>query len=316
MTRSAAPTVLCAGMAVLDQVFRVERMPATNAKVQASAFASVIGGCAANAAVAIARLGGRAVLAAAFGAPPDDAVGDVILAALGREGVIARGIIRVAGATSTISSILVDAAGDRMIATRCDERLFAAMPHDPRGLTADVDIVLADNWLPDLVTPICAAARARGIPVVIDGDGPMAETGELVRLATHIVFAADALRATTGIADLDQALVRISRHGTRFLAVTDGANDILWLSGGSVCRMPVVPVEVVDTLAAGDVFNGAFALSLAEGCSEAEALRCAAAAAAIKCTRRAGGAGAPCRSEVESLLASRDQARAAPVGRA
>jgi sugar/nucleoside kinase (ribokinase family) len=303
MTGAPAPRILCAGMAVLDEVFRVERVPAANTKTRAGAFASVIGGCAANAAVAIARLGGCAELAAALGEAGRDDVGDRILSRLAREGVRCSGIVRVAGASSTISSILVDAAGDRMIATHCDERLFAAAVEDPRALVASADAVLADNWLPDLVVPICAAARERGLPVVIDGDGPMGETDALVGLATHIVFSAEALRATAGRDDLGAALAHVSAHARGFLAVTDGANDILWWDGGTQ-RMAVFAVEAVDTLAAGDVFHGAFALALAEGLDEIGALRFAAATAALKCTRFGGGAAAPTRAEVETLLAT------------
>ena len=303
MSEAAAPRILCAGMAVLDEVFRVERVPAANTKTQASAFASVIGGCAANAAVAIVRLGGNADIAAALGEAGRDDVGERILTGLAREGVQGSGIVRVAGASSAISSILVDAAGDRLIATRCDERLFAAAAADPRALVAPVDAVLADNWLPDLVVPICAAARERGLNVVIDGDGPMGRGDTLVDLATHVVFAADALRATTGCDDLGAALAEMSAHVRGFLAVTNGADDILWWKQGPR-RLPVFAVAAVDTLAAGDVFHGAFALALAEGRSEVDALRFAAAAAALKCTRFGGGAAAPQRAEVESLLAS------------
>jgi sulfofructose kinase len=61
-------------------------------------------------------------------------------------------------------------------------------------------------------------------------------------------------------------------------------------------------VQVVDTLGAGDVWHGAFALGLAEGMDESTAVRFASAAAALKVQRRGGRAGAPCRAEVEELL--------------
>jgi sugar/nucleoside kinase (ribokinase family) len=298
-------TILCAGMAVLDEIFRVDR-PTLHAKTQASDFVPAVGGCAANAAVAIARLGGNARLAAVLGGPPDaDAVGDRILAGLAREGVAAPAIVRVAGVTSTLSAILVDGAGSRTIVTHCDERLFGVAVDDPETLVAGVDAVLADNWLPDLVVPICAAARRCGIPVVLDGDGPMGEADQLVTLATHLVFSAEGLRATTGSSDLWAGLERVGAHTQAFLAVTDGANDILWREGSALRRLPVFAVEAIDTLAAGDVFHGAFVLALAEGRGEVEALRFAAATAAIKCTRFGGGAGAPNRADVDAFLAER-----------
>jgi sulfofructose kinase len=96
----------------------------------------------------------------------------------------------------------------------------------------------------------------------------------------------------------------MSGHARGFLAVTNGADDILWWDDGAPQRLPVFAVEAVDTLAAGDVFHGAFALALAEGRRGTDALRFAAAAAALKCTRFGGGSAAPTRAEVEALLAT------------
>ena len=76
----------------------------------------------------------------------------------------------------------------------------------------------------------------------------------------------------------------------RFLAVSDGPDDILFIETGAVLRMPVFKIGAVDKLGAGDALHGAFALTLAEGADEAEALRFGAAVAGLKCTR-IGGAG-------------------------
>ena len=66
--------------------------------------------------------------------------------------------------------------------------------------------------------------------------------------------------------------------------------------------MPGYRVEAVDTLGAGDVWHGAFALKLAEGATETDAIRFASAVAAIKCTRRGGRAGTPTRAETEHFM--------------
>src|ERR1700759_562745 len=81
-----APRILCAGIIVLDEVFRVEEFPQPDGKVQAKGFFVVNGGCAANAAVAVARLGGRVALAGPMGGPAgEDDNGDRVLKALRRE---------------------------------------------------------------------------------------------------------------------------------------------------------------------------------------------------------------------------------------
>jgi sulfofructose kinase len=121
-----------------------------------------------------------------------------------------------------------------------------------------------------------------------------------------VIFSAEGLRATAGTDSLGRALLDISKLTTAFLAVTDGANDVLWLDRGELRSVPAFRVHVVDTLGAGDTFHGAFTLMLAEGRSEREAMRFAAAAAALKCTRYGGILGAPARAEVEAFLAQQD----------
>jgi sulfofructose kinase len=87
------------------------------------------------------------------------------------------------------------------------------------------------------------------------------------------------------------------------VAVAKGPEDILYLEGDAVRRLPVFSIAAVDTVGAGDAFHGGFALALTEGQSEVEAMRFGAAAAGIKCTRLGGSAGTPTRSEVEAFIA-------------
>ncbi len=299
------PAVLCAGVVVLDEVFQVESFPQPEEKSAAHGFFAVSGGCAANAAVAVARLGGRAALAGPLGGPAGvDTNGDRVLAALAREQVDCGGCQRVGGRSTPLSVIFIDARGDRMIVTHRDRRLDATLPADAVALVASADAVLADSHFPEFVRPICAAARARGISVVLDVDGAMPMDDDLYRIATHVVFSHEGLCATTGLDDLGAALARIAGTTGAFLAVTRGAQDVLWLDGRKLRNSRVFAVDAVDTLAAGDVFHGAFTLALAEGRNEVAALRFAAAAAGLKCTRIGGGAAAPQRAEVEALLAA------------
>jgi len=111
------PTILCGGIAVQDIVMRVRAFPAPGTKVSASDFIITGGGCAANAALAVARLGGRAVFAGPLGGE-DDAVSQWIVADLSAEGVDCRGAVRVEGGTASVSLILLDAEGEKSIATR------------------------------------------------------------------------------------------------------------------------------------------------------------------------------------------------------
>ncbi|HEY6992342.1 MAG TPA: PfkB family carbohydrate kinase [Xanthobacteraceae bacterium] len=304
-TSARTPAILCAGIIALDEVFRVERFPEPDTKTLAESFFTVNGGCAANAAVAVARLGGRAALAGPLGGPAgEDASGDRLIAALAREQVDCSGCPRQAGVPTALSAIFIDTRGERMIVTHRDERLAAATPADPAGLVASADAVLADNCFPEFVRPICLAARARGLAVVLDADGPTQMSDDLFRIATHVVFSSQCLRATTGLDDLAAALARVGATTPSFLAVTRGPQDVLWREGRIMSNCPVFAVDAVDTLAAGDVFHGAFTLALAEGKGEVAAMRFAAAAAGLKCMRLGGSMAAPHRAEVEALLAA------------
>lgn len=303
---SRRPRVLCAGITVHDYVYRLDAFPPPGAKQRAREFRSVLGGCAANAAVAVVRLGGEATLASPLGGPAGtDAIGDMILAGVGAEGVDGTACVRVDGAVSPLSAILVDAAGERMIVNHRDEALSSARIADPHTLVAGFDAVLADNRFADFVLPLLVSARARGLPAVLDGDRPTQASDALLTAASHIVFAADGLRATAGCEALEEALLRIAAVSEAFLAVTDGANGVLWLDGGNLRHMQAHAVAVVDTLAAGDVFHGAFALSLAGGSTIEAALGFGNAAAGLKCTRFGGGGGAPTAAEVAAFLAAR-----------
>jgi sulfofructose kinase len=295
--------VLCAGMAVLDEIYQVDVFPTPLVKTRARGFVATSGGGAANAAIAIARLGGHARLAAPLGATAD-AVGERILDALEGEGIDCSGVVRVPGAASSISAIVIDATGERIITNYRDPRLDAARIADAAALLGDVDAVLIDNRFPEFVLPVCAAARQRGIPVILDGDKPTRHTDEMLGSASHVVFSAEGLSGTAGGEGSAEGLRRLRARVPGFLAATDGANDMLWLEGETLRRLPVFPVDVVDTLGCGDVFHGAFALAIAEGRDAVSAMRFAAAAAALKCTRFGGGAGAPTRTEVEALLAT------------
>jgi sugar/nucleoside kinase (ribokinase family) len=296
-----APKILCAGIAVQDIVMRVERFPAPGAKASASDFITTGGGCAANAALAVVRLGGRAAFAGPLGGKAD-ALSERILADLQAEGVDCRGVKRIDGATASVSLILLDAGGEKMIATRRGCALANALPDDAAALVADADAVLVDNRFAEFVMPVCSNARARAIPVVIDLDLAGRPNDPLLALGTHVIASAEALRATTGEQELGAGLDRLAEHNAGFLGVTDGERGVHWREDGALRHLPAFAVTAIDTLGAGDAFHGGFTLALAEGRDIAGALRFASAAAALKCTRFGGAAGAPKRDEVDAFL--------------
>jgi sugar/nucleoside kinase (ribokinase family) len=297
------PKILCAGGAVQDIVMRVEQFPKPGGKVQASEFLIITGGQSGNAAVAIARLGADTRYAGALGGT-DDKTANEIVAALEKEGIDCSGAVRVPGARSSVSTIMLDAEGEKMIATRRDSGLSGAGPADPDALVRDVDAVLIDNRYENFSAPICAAAAKRNIPRVVDLDKPTTPDDALLAASTHVISSADALIGTTGINELPAALAILGQHLKGFVAVTDGPKGVYWLDQGQVRHMPAFKVKAIDTLGAGDTFHGAFTFRLIERGDVVEAMRFASAAAAIKCTRFGGLTGAASLAEVEAFLAN------------
>ena len=306
--RPGGKLIVCAGMAVIDQIYRVSAFPVPGTKNRADAFQTVLGGCAANAALAIHRLGGRARVVAPLGGPAgEDLTGDAVLARLEREAIDSSHVVRLDGARTSQSTILVESGGERIIVSYRDPALEKARPRDAARIVADADAVLVDNRFPEFALPVADAAAALGRIVVLDGDRPAGRDDVLLARATHAVFSADGLRGTAGIDDLPDALRAVADSTGAFVAVTNGAQDMLWLEEGRLQRLPAFRIDAVDTLAAGDVFHGAFALALAEGADAASAMHFAAAVAALKCTRVGGGEGAPHRTDVREFILNQSE---------
>lgn len=294
------PSIICVGLAVMDQVYRVERLPDAPRKHFATRFLEVGGGPAANAAVAIARLGGEARLWSRVG---QDSVGDRIVRELEEEGVIATDIRRIPAAQSGCSAIVVDVRGERMIVNFRGE----GMDPDPGWLSLSeiegVGAVLGDLRWPEGTARALAEARRLGIPALLDADAtPPNEGSEAFAAASHLLFSSQGLLEWTGVAEVEGGLRLAAAQTDAWVGVSVGQAGVYWLEEEQLRHLPAFAVEVVDTLGAGDVMHGAFALGLARGERIENALQFACAAAALKCTRPGGRAGAPRANEVERLL--------------
>ncbi len=285
--------VLVVGSAVLDFVYSVDVLPQAAQKYQASALQIVGGGCAANASVAIARLGGAAQLLARFGR---DEVYDLVTQDLAREGVDLTRLVVSDNGRSAVSSVYVDATGERQIMAFRGENL----PDKPEPLSdLRCAAILADTRWPEAARAAFSAAP-NGCHTVLDGEEPVPE--DLAKLASHVVFSEQGLRAFSGIDDAESALQKAADRLPGWIAVTCGDAGVMWVEDNKINRLQGYSVDVVDTLGAGDVWHGAFALCLAEQMTETAAMRFANAAAALKCTGLGGRKAAPDRAAVDLFL--------------
>jgi sugar/nucleoside kinase (ribokinase family) len=300
--RKSPSRILCIGMPVRDLTFRVQGLPARGSKENASHFEEICGGNALNGAIGIARLGGRASICGPMG-DARETTSRYIFEKMAEEGIETRHLVHMPGIVTPISNIMIDPSGERTIVTFRDPELWKVRLPDADTLLEDCAAILTENRCAEFCTDLCAEARRRGIPVIVDVDRAMSLREGLLTASSHLVFSSEPLQETASVADDGEALKKIAKLTPSFLAGTRGAQGTIWLDERQQLQQtPAFPVHTVDTLGAGDVFHGAFTLAITEKQDVRSALTFASAAAALKCTRFGGAFAAPQRAEVEALL--------------
>ena len=303
------PRILCIGMPVRDLTFHTPAVPGRGSKENATAFDEICGGNALNAAIGIVRLGGRATICGPMG-DAKEASSRFIFEQMKHEGIETEHLIHMPGLVTPISAVMIDPSGERTIVTFRDPKLWHVKLPDSDTLLEDCQAILTESRCAEFCTELCAEAVRRGIPVIVDVDRAMSLREGLLNASTHLVFSSEPLQETADVSDDGQALHKIAKLTKSFLAGTRGPRGTIWLDEkGQLQETPAFPVHTVDTLGAGDVFHGAFALAITEGQELREALRFASAAAALKCTRFGGAFAAPQRAEVIALLGQGQTAR-------
>ncbi|KKC38110.1 hypothetical protein WH87_10920 [Devosia epidermidihirudinis] len=297
----STPNIVFAGAATVDMIFSVDALPTGPGKVLPKALVQAAHGMATSAAIAAARLGGKTTLITRIG---DDAVGDRFVADVQAEGVDCRFIRQYAGVPTPLSAVIVDESGERLIIPYYDRALGEDADWIPDDLITSADAVQVDVRWPTGATRVLKLARAAGKIAVLDADvGPADVITTLAELATHTVFSEPAALTLSNARTIPEAVQILTERFAGFVAVTAGPEGCFWVEDGVVRQARPPEVIAIDTLAAGDVFHGAFTLAIAEGKAIPAAIAFANAAAAIKCTVFGGRLGSPNRDAVLSLLA-------------
>ena len=299
---SRPPRILSVGALTQDTIYRLDELPRGPGKFIPVEAAQNAAGMASSAATAAKRQGAEVSLWASVG---DDMLGQELIAELSAEGIDCSGVRRVAGARSAIATILVDASGERMIVPFYDPRATTApdaLPFDIEGF----DAVLADVRWPGAAAMALKAAKSAGIPAILDADVAARSVIEaLLPFASHIVASEPAAAILCGdeISGPEAVHALHARTGV-FVAVTAGSGGTFWLDteSGHVRHTGAPKIKAIDTLAAGDVFHGSFAVGLAEDWDMETTIRFASAAAALKCLKFGGRLGAPYRAETLAML--------------
>ena len=292
--------LITVGHAALDRIYRIEAFPPEPTKVRALEAIEIGGGMAANAAVAIARLGGKVELWSRIG---EDNAGAIIRAGLKAEKVDVRYLEGFEDARSSTSAIIVDDRGERLIVGMRDTAIPSGTSWLPLERVQGAGAVLADlRWL-EATRAVFGRARKEKVPTILDADlGAREALPDLLVLTDYAVFSAPALREFVPEGSDEDKLRNILARGPRHAGVTLGADGYLWIDAQGVGRHTGFKVDAVDTTGAGDAFHGAFALAIALGRSAKDAAKQACAVAALKCTRLGGRAGLPTRRELDAFF--------------
>lgn len=302
--------LLVLGSANTDMVVKTPRLPAPGETILGGTFLQTAGGKGANQAVAAARLGGEVAFCGRVG---DDDLGRAT-----REGLLAEGIdctyLRTddAGAASGVALILVDAAGENSIAVApgANATVSRADAADATARLSSGDVLLVQLEVPlDTVGAAVRQGADRGARAILNPapapDRPIPDD-VYRRLAVITPNETEAALLTGVTVDDDASAARAAGvlldRGVGAVVITLGARGA-WVQqagqGGQRIASPAVE-DVVDTTAAGDVFNGALAVGLARGEDLPAAVGYACRAAAISVTRMGAQASAPRWGEVDS----------------
>jgi len=275
------PRGVFVGLATLDVINRVDAGPAANQKITAREQFVAAGGPAANAAVAFAGLGGRAVLVTALG---QSAIARLIASELEDHGVEVVDVTPDSSAPAPVSAVAVTiATGERSVIGADAASLVVDAPSDAEAVLDGADVVLIDGHHPLVATAFAAAAIGRGIRVVVDAGRWKPVMAELMTQADDMVCSDDF--RMPGSSDSDGTAAELVAAGVDTVVTTHGDGDVLWWRDGASGSVAVPAITAADTLGAGDVFHGAYAYySTLDSLGLPDRIRASARVAALRCS--------------------------------
>lgn len=297
------PFIVVVGSSNTDMVIKAEYLPAPGETVLGGRFFMNAGGKGANQAVAAARLGGSVSFVAKIG---DDIFGQEAIQLFKKEDINTTYVFTDNQYPSGVALINVDKHGENCI-TVASGANAALLKEDIE--TARTDIQQASIVLTQLETPLSTVeylsslTKEAGVQFILNPAPACELPDSLLRSVSILTPNENELAMLTGSAisnteDVKKAVFSLHQRGVETVIVTMGKEGALVSFENTFHHVATPVVEAVDTTAAGDVFNGALAVALAEGKNVLEATHFACSAAAISVTRLGAQASAPYRHEI------------------
>ncbi|EOV9628234.1 ribokinase [Cronobacter sakazakii] len=290
-----------------DHILNLEAFPAPGETVTGSQYQVAFGGKGANQAVAAGRSGADIAFIACVG---EDDIGERIRQQLSRDNIDVAPVSAVAGESTGVALIFVNGEGENVIGIHAgaNAALTPERVNEQREKIANARALLMQLESP--VESVIAAARIaheNQTTVILNPAPARALSDDLLALVDIITPNETEAEKLTGVKVVDddsaaQAAAVLHQKGIETVIITLGSRGV-WLSvNGEGQRVPGFRVKAVDTIAAGDTFNGALMTALLEGTPMLEAIRFAHAAAAIAVTRPGAQPSVPWRDEIDAFL--------------
>lgn len=294
MSTYKKPKVTVIGSASMDLVVTSSKRPEAGETVLGESFRTVPGGKGANQAVAAARLGAEVYMIGRVG---EDNYGQAILDNFKQNNVITDYVQPAADMESGTAHIIL-AEGDNsiIVVKAANNEVTPAYIDQAAEVLRTSDIVLIQQEIPEeTVEHAAAICKEAGVPLILNPAPAREISKEVIENAAYITpNEHEALMMFEG-----ENIQDFLRKYPNKLVVTEGKKGVRYYDGEQEVVVPAVMVEAVDTTGAGDTFNAAFAVALAEGKSIKDSISFANLAASISVTKFGAQGGMPFRHEVE-----------------
>lgn len=265
-------------------------------------FLQADGGKGANQAVAAARLGADVTFVGCVGT---DELGDHTVAGLREEGIDVRFVRGDPEAASGVALIVVDGRGENAIAVApgANARLSAEDVDAARDAIESADALLLQLETPlETVERAASIAAAAGVLVILNPAPARPLPDSLLAQVDVITPNEGEAEVLSGESGAGAAAAAVRDRGVGAVVVTQGARGAMLAASDGMSTIPAFPIDAVDTTAAGDAFNGALAVGLAEGLTLENAARFGCAAGALAATEAGARPSLPTRARVHALL--------------
>jgi sulfofructose kinase len=296
--------VVGVGANSVDYVYRLPTYPepqGPNSKLRVSSHRISCGGQIATTLSTCAAMGLKTKYIGAVGA---DGNGERLRAELRHRGIDTASVVERDALNAYAVILVAEGIGERVVLWDRSEALAMHSWEIPATEIAAARVLHVDDVDQNAGITAARMGTATGVHVTSDIDRVTNRTEELVSAVTTPIFAEHVPRTLTGESDPERALRKIRRTHNGMLCVTLGPSGAMLLDGDRLYHEPAFEIDPVDTTGAGDVFRGAFIVSLLRRDPPAQMLRFANAAAAVSCTRPGAIDSVPTLDEAQALAAT------------